>query len=149
MLEIRPMASDDLDEVMEIEKVSFSVPWTKSDFEDSINKQMALYLVAVMDERIVGYCGLWGVIDEGQINNVAVSKEYRGRKIGFKMLTELLSKGNDMGLEAFTLEVRTSNMPAIALYKKLGFEEAGIRKNYYTAPREDALIMWRYPQMNS
>ena len=145
MLEIRRMSIEDLDKVMEIEKSSFSVPWTRQDFIESIGKPTALYLVAVSENAVVGYCGLWGVIDEGQINNVAVSKEYRGQNVGTRLLEALIEEGTKEGLSAYTLEVRMSNAPAIALYKKLNFEEAGIRKNYYTNPKEDALIMWRYP----
>lgn len=146
MLEIRRMSIEDLDRVMEIERESFSVPWTRQDFIESINKSTALYLVAESEQTVVGYCGLWGVIDEGQINNVAVCKEYRGQSVGTRLLEALLLEGTKEGLLAYTLEVRTSNLPAISLYKKIGFEEAGIRKNYYTNPKEDALIMWKYPQ---
>lgn len=146
MLEIRRMSIEDLDRVMEIERESFSVPWTRQDFIESINKSTALYLVAESEQTVVGYCGLWGVIDEGQINNVAVCKEYRGQSVGTRLLETLLLEGTKEGLLAYTLEVRTSNLPAISLYKKIGFEEAGIRKNYYTNPKEDALIMWKYPQ---
>lgn len=146
MLEIRRMSIEDLDQVMEIERDSFSVPWTRQDFIESIEKPTALYLVAVSEQQVIGYCGLWGVIDEGQINNVAVRKEYRGQNIGTKLLEALFEEGTKEGLGAYTLEVRTGNSPAIALYKRLDFKEAGIRKNYYTNPKEDALIMWRYTQ---
>lgn len=144
MLEIRRMVMEDLDQVLEIEKSSFSVPWTRQDFIESIEKPTALYLVAVLENTIVGYCGLWGVVDEGQINNVAVSKKHRGQRIGTKLLEALFEEGTKEKLTAYTLEVRVGNVPALALYKKLGFEEAGVRKNYYTNPKEDAIIMWRY-----
>lgn len=144
MLEFRRMKVSDLDQVMEIEKSSFSVPWTRQDFEDSIGKPMAIYIVAVDEDQIVGYCGLWGILDEGDINNVAVRPEYRGQKIGTRMLEALFDEGEKAGLKAYTLEVRAGNASAIALYHKTGFKEAGIRKDYYTAPKEDALIMWRY-----
>lgn len=144
MLEIRRMLLEDLDEVMEIEVQSFSVPWTRQDFGDSIEKKDAIYLVAISEGHIVGYCGLWGIVDEGQINNVAVKQEYRNRSIGASLLQALLKEGMKEGLIAFTLEVRVGNASAISLYRKMGFEEAGIRKNYYRNPKEDALIMWRY-----
>ena len=118
MLEIRRMSIEDLDRVMEIERESFSVPWTRQDFIESINKSTALYLVAESEQTVVGYCGLWGVIDEGQINNVAVCKEYRGRSVGTRLLEALLLEGTKEGLLAYTLEVRMSNLPAISLYKK-------------------------------
>lgn len=144
MLEFRRMEEKDLDEVMQIEQSSFSVPWTRQDFKQSIEKPTAIYMVAVENLQIKGYCGLWGVVDEGQINNVAVSQQERGQNIGTRLLEALFEEGNQAGLNAYTLEVRVGNVPAIALYKKVGFEEAGIRKNYYTSPREDALIMWKY-----
>ena len=118
MLEIRRMSIEDLDRVMEIERESFSVPWTRQDFIESINKSTALYLVAESEQTVVGYCGLWGVIDEGQINNVAVCKEYRGQSVGTRLLEALLLEGTKEGLLAYTLEVRMSNLPAISLYKK-------------------------------
>lgn len=144
MLEFRRMKPEDLDEVMLIEQSSFSVPWTRQDFIESMDKPTAIYMVAVLQKKVVGYCGLWGVVDEGQINNVAVSKDYRGQNIGTRLLEALFEEGAKADLHAYTLEVRVGNTPAIALYKKVGFEEAGIRKNYYTAPKEDALIMWKY-----
>ena len=146
MLEIRKMELSDLDQVMEIERISFSVPWTRQDFADSIQKPSAIYLVAVEDGVVAGYCGLWGILDEGDINNVAVSPEYRGRNIGTKLLEQLFEYGGKAGITAYTLEVRAGNGPAIALYHKAGFKEAGVRKNYYTAPAEDALIMWKYTE---
>jgi len=146
MLEIRRMRVSDLDQVMEIEKQSFSVPWTRQDFTDSIEKPMAIYIVAVEEDEILGYCGLWGILDEGDINNVAVKQGCRGQKIGTKMLEALFEYGKNAGITAYTLEVRAGNTPAIALYHKTGFKEAGIRKDYYTAPKEDALIMWRYTE---
>lgn len=144
MHEFRRMKVSDLDQVMEIESASFSVPWTRQDFIESIQKPMAIYMVAVEDGRIDGYCGLWGVVDEGQINNVAVREECRGKHIGTGLMESLIDEGTKAGLIAFTLEVRAGNSSAIALYRKTGFIEAGIRKNYYTAPKEDAIIMWKY-----
>ena len=148
MLEIRRMQLEDLEAVMQIEEASFSVPWTKDDFAQSLKQNGAIYLVAINDDIIVGYCGLWGILDEGQINNVAVSNEHRKRGIGGMMLSRLIDEGEKEGLTAFTLEVRAQNAPAIALYKKNGFVEAGVRKDYYSKPKEDALIMWKYIEGN-
>lgn len=139
---IRQMEERDIESVHAIEVQNFSAPWTKKDFLESISQTMGLYLVAEQDTKIVGYCGLWGVIDEGQINNVAVSKEHQGRGIGKRLVAMLIKKGRESGLKAFTLEVRVSNEAAIHVYKALGFEEVGVRKNFYIAPKEDALIMW-------
>jgi ribosomal-protein-alanine N-acetyltransferase len=98
--------------------------------------------VAYLQEALAGYCGLWGVAGEGQIYNVAVAEEYRNRKIGESLMKELLDRGRRAGLHAFTLEVRKSNVYALRLYEKLGFQTAGIRKNFYELPTEDAVIMW-------
>ncbi|BBF44360.1 ribosomal-protein-S18p-alanine acetyltransferase [Lachnospiraceae bacterium KM106-2] len=141
---IRPMVEKDLDQVCEIEKTLFSRPWSKNDFFGSINDDSDIYLVVELDEEIVGYCGLWSVLEEGQINNVAIKKEYQSHGLGYKMLDQLIKEGRSKGLTAFTLEVRVSNVKAIRLYQKLGFTEAGVRKNFYEIPKEDALIMWNY-----
>lgn len=138
---IRPMEEKDLIQVLEIEKASFSRPWTLQDFAGSL-RAPNIYMVAVLDDEIAGYCGLWGVLGEGQINNVAVAKKFRNQGIGYKMLTHLINIGREQGLLEFTLEVRRSNLSAINVYHKLGFSEEGIRKNYYEEPTEDGIIMW-------
>lgn len=139
---IRNMSENDLPQVHEMECDIFSKPWTKEDFKNSIQNRQNIYLVVEENNEVVAYCGLWGVAGEGQINNVAVKKTLRGRGIGFSMLSDLIEQGKKQGLEAFTLEVRVSNKSAIALYHKLGFKDAGVRKNFYEEPKEDALIMW-------
>ena len=96
-----------------------------------------------MDGLIAGYCGCYGVAGEGYIYNVAVGKNYRRQGIGFRLLQDLIEAAKSRGIESLTLEVRKSNLPAIKLYKKLGFVEAGIRKDFYTKPLEDAIIMWK------
>ncbi len=139
---IRNMNEMDLPAVHEIECSVFSKPWSMADFKDSLQDQQNIYLVVEEQNEIIAYCGLWGVAGEGQINNVAVKKARRGLGIGHAMLTELIERGQKQGLAAFTLEVRVSNLSAIALYHKLDFQDAGVRKNFYDSPIEDALIMW-------
>lgn len=139
---IRPMEEKDIPFVHEIECSIFSMPWSKEAFGKSIQDLHNIYLVVEQDGEIIAYCGLWGVVGEGQINNVAVESSYRNRGIGRKMLQSLIDIGRNKGLESFTLEVRVSNLSAIALYHRLGFQDAGIRKSFYEAPTEDALIMW-------
>jgi [ribosomal protein S18]-alanine N-acetyltransferase len=138
---IRSMEEKDLKQVLEIEKSSFSRPWTHNDFLDSL-KAPNIYMVAEVEDEIAGYCGLWGVAGEGQINNVAVAQKYRNKGIALAMLTQLICIGREQGLVEYTLEVRKSNLPAISVYHKLGFIDEGFRKNYYEEPAEDALIMW-------
>ncbi|MDE7299480.1 MAG: ribosomal protein S18-alanine N-acetyltransferase [Lachnospiraceae bacterium] len=141
---IRRMQTEDLAQVTDIEKAVFSDPWSREGFESSMQKTENLYLVVEEEGRIAAYCGLWGVAGEGQICNVAVREDARGRGLAFVMLSELLRQGREAGLSAFTLEVRVSNMAAIHVYRRLGFMGAGIRKNFYTKPNEDALIMWLF-----
>mgnify|MGYP000936757697 CR=1 FL=1 len=141
-MKIRPMVEEDIPYVHEIECKIFSMPWSQEDFRKSLQDNNNIYLVVEEDAKIIAYCGLWGVAGEGQINNVAVDPSYRNQGIGKLMLQALIDMGRSKELTSFTLEVRVSNRPAIALYHKLGFEDAGIRKGFYDAPKEDALIMW-------
>lgn len=145
MIQIRLMTKEDIEQVSELEKAAFSMPWSKEGLEKSFLRQGSIYIVACEDNVIVGYCGLWNIVNEGNINNVAVAQNYRGRHIAFEMLKKLMELGNQQKIEAYTLEVRMSNQPAIRLYHKLGFKIEGLRKNYYDHPKEDALIMWFRP----
>ena len=142
MLNIRRMTKDDLEKVVGIENETFSEPWTLDSFAHSLECDNDIYLVAEEDGEIAGYCGLWGVIDEGQITNVAVAREFRRKGVGRQLLTRLIEEAKAHKYSVFTLEVRVSNKPAIALYEQLGFVKEGIRRDYYRKPREDAVIMW-------
>lgn len=142
-MNIRYMRKEDLDQVLGIEQTLFSKPWSKQDFLDALLKKENLYIVAEDKEQILGYCGLWGVAGEGQITNVAVKKEYQGKGIATSLFDDILKKGEMIELQAYTLEVRVSNVRAIHLYEKMGFVSAGLRKNFYELPTEDAVIMWK------
>ena len=144
---IRRMEATDCKKVAHIEAKVFSQPWSEQSFISEVDVSNHVYLVAENEKGkdIMGYCGLWEVAGEGQITNVCVAPEYRGNNIATEMLQELLNQASKLDIEATTLEVRVSNEPAIRLYEKLGFEEAGIRKGFYSHPKEDALIMWMYP----
>lgn len=146
MIQIRLMTKEDIEQVSEIEKITFSMPWSKEALLQSLEQTGSIYLVACDEDKIVGYCGLWNIVNEGNINNVAVLNQYRGKHIATTMLKKLIELGNQMKINAYTLEVRTSNEPAIKLYLKFGFIIEGIRKNYYENPTEDAYIMWYYPE---
>lgn len=143
MIEIRRMEERDLDQVAAIEKLVFSEPWSRQGFADTYRKKENCYLVAAQDGQVLAYCGLWSVLDEADICNVAVREDARRRGLAEAMLTKLMDEGKKMGVSAFTLEVRVGNAPAIALYHKLGFADAGVRPGFYAKPREDALIMWK------
>jgi ribosomal-protein-alanine N-acetyltransferase len=139
------MIDTDIETVYWIEQETFSDPWSKEDFQTSSKDKNNHYLVVEMDNNVIAYCGYWGIAGEGYIYNVAVKEEYRKQKIGYLMLQELIARGRSQGIKTFTLEVRCSNEAAIRLYKRLGFVNAGVRKDFYTRPKEDALIMWLDP----
>jgi ribosomal-protein-alanine N-acetyltransferase len=142
---IVPMTSNDIDQVWEIEKLCFNVPWSRESFRLEVEKnQCACYFVAKIEGRVVGYGGMWLVIDEGHITNIAVHPDYRGRGIGEALMRNLMKEAVRLNMERMTLEVRVSNHIAQRLYKKLGFQEGGIRKGYYSNDHEDALIMWNF-----
>lgn len=143
---VRKMEAADCEEVAKIESEVFSEPWSEQSFLSEVEIPNHVYLVAEEDENILGYCGLWEVAGEGQITNVCVAPDHRGKNVATEMLQELLSEAEKLDVEATTLEVRVSNEPAIKLYEKLGFEDAGIRKGFYSHPKEDAMIMWLYPE---
>lgn len=146
MIEIRKMTEKDLDDVSQLEQEIFSTPWSRESFCKAINDTNNIYLVARDDEdgKLAGYCGIWMVAGEGQINNVAVNSEMRNRKIAYKMLKIAMQNAKIQKCNDFTLEVRKSNEAAIGLYLKLGFENCGERKDYYSKPTENAIIMWKY-----
>jgi len=141
---VRPMTLDDLDGVMAVEQESFLTPWSRSAFEEELVKnRLARYLVALDAESIVGYAGTWLVINEAHVTNVAVHAGRRREGIGRLLMEALMQMARDAGMESMTLEVRVSNEAAKTLYQQLGFVSAGVRKNYYSETKEDALILWR------
>ena len=139
---IRPMTIDDVDEVYKVEEDCFVDPWSKDSIRKELKNDLARYLVAKIDDKIVGYVGVWFVVDEGHITNVAVHSDYRGKKIGDRLVKEMVELCKENNLVAMTLEVRTSNTVAQNLYRKYGFKMGGIRKEYYSDNKEDAIIMW-------
>lgn len=140
---IRQMQADDLEQAAALEAQNFSRPWSKEAFADALEKDYYQYLVAVDEESqcLFGMCGLIRALEEGGITNVVVSGNMRNQGIGYRMLTELMRRAEEEGVREYTLEVRKSNAPAIALYRKLGFVEEGIRPSFYDMPVEDAVIM--------
>lgn len=140
---ISPMNKNDLDEVCEIENQCFSMPWSKRSFEEALDNRNACYLTARLDGRIVGYCGAYRILDEADINQIAVADAYRRKGIGRAVLGALLQQLEEEGITAVTLEVRSSNAPAVGLYEAMGFATEGVRRNFYEKPTEDALIMWK------
>ncbi len=140
-IEIRNMRKDDAKKLAELDEICFAVPWSEKAFEDEAENELATYLVACDEGKVVGYIGYWKVIDEGHITNIAVLPEYRRRKIASTLLEGIIRTANASGLCLLTLEVRKSNMPAQRLYERFGFEVLGERKDYYKKPNENAVIM--------
>jgi len=131
--------------VMQIEQASFSTPWSKRAFVGEIRQnQFAHYYVCLAAQQVIGYGGIWLVLDEAHVTTVAVAPEFRQKKIGCQLMLYLMQQALAKGADKMTLEVRPSNTHAKQLYKELGFEEVGIRKGYYTDNNEDAIIMWKH-----
>lgn len=145
MFEILPMTAEHIDQVVKVEEDTFHIPWTKADFEKEINEnKMAKYFVAIIDGKVVGYAGLWHVVNEGHVTNVAVLEEYRRLGIGAAFMDKFIELARELEMIGITLEVRISNMAAQKLYTKYGFKPEGFRKKYYQDTGEDAVIMWKY-----
>ena len=143
LITVRPMVMTDVDGVMAVEHDSFLTPWSRSAFEEELaQNRLARYIVAEENGAIVGYAGTWLVINEAHVTNVAVSGQRRREGIGRLLMQNLMELARENGMESMTLEVRVSNAAARHLYEQMGFVEAGIRKNYYSETKEDALILW-------
>ena len=128
--------------VAELEKVCFGTEaWSEKSVASELSNALSLWLVALDGDRVAGYVGSQTVMDESDMMNVAVSPDYRRQGIGEKLVLALAQALKEKGSHCLTLEVRASNAPAIGLYEKLGFQQVGLRKNYYRNPKEDALIL--------
>jgi [ribosomal protein S18]-alanine N-acetyltransferase len=139
----RFMTEEDIDQVLVIEHKSFTLPWSRDAFINELTKnQFAVYLVLEADDAVIGYCGAWIVVDEAHVTNIAVLPEYRGRKLGEALMKKMMEAAKELGAVTMTLEARVTNIAAQSLYRKLGFQNGGIRKNYYTDNQEDAIVMW-------
>ena len=140
---IVPMDKSHIGQIAALEKECFSQPWSEAALEEELYNPQASFIVAEDGEGgVLGYAGLHVILDEGYIANVAVEQAARRHGVGGALLDVFCRFGKEH-LAFLTLEVRASNAAAIALYEKYGFEEAGRRKNYYTDPKEDGLIMTR------
>ena len=142
------MADMDLshvDDVVLIERLSFTTPWTKEAFISELTRnKCARYRIILKDGRVIAYGGMWIMLDEAHVTNIAVHPEFRGIGLGSMLMEDMISVARESGVHAMTLEVRVNNTHAISLYKKYGFAEIAIRKGYYQDTGEDAIIMWKY-----
>jgi ribosomal-protein-alanine N-acetyltransferase len=137
---VRQMEEKDIDSLVIIEEECFSLPWSKKAFQESYVKDYAYFFVAEIDKEIVGYVGLYKMGNDGDITNIGISSLHRRKGIGYKLMSSVLDFAKRENMEHITLEVRESNIPAIALYEKLGFVKVGIRKDFYEKPVENAII---------
>lgn len=145
---LRPMEEKDLAAAAELERLSFSAPWSEAILKESLESRLDFLWVLEPAEggigKLAGYCNLRIIAGEGELMRIAVHPELRGRGLSRKLMDRLSETVREKGAEALTLEVRKSNQAAIELYKSYGFKEEAVRRNYYENPVEDALIMWLY-----
>jgi [ribosomal protein S18]-alanine N-acetyltransferase len=139
----RYMTVEDLPQIMLIEQDAFSIPWTIEAFHNELtNNRLAHYMAVELDGEVIGYGGLWIIVDEAHITNIAIHSSQRGKGLGKRLVKELINTATTFGATKMTLEVRVKNVVAQHVYKQFGFVEAGIRPKYYEDNNEDALIMW-------
>lgn len=136
-----PFGKEHLDEWEALEPLCFSDPWTRSQMEEIVGREGYISLALMLEGRLAGYACMYHILGDGNITNIAVHPEFRGRGFGGKLLDGLMEKAEGLGLARLMLEARESNAPAIALYASRGFERVGLRRGYYQKPSEDAILM--------
>ena len=141
MIEIKTMTEDHVPQIAEMEKLCFSDPWSEKSVASELNNRLSLWLVALDGDTVAGYVGSQSVLDEADMMNIAVHPDYRRQGIGRDLVLALAEALQKKGIRGLMLEVRQSNAPAIALYEQLGFQQVGMRPNYYRNPKENALIL--------
>jgi ribosomal-protein-alanine N-acetyltransferase len=139
----RMMRETDLPEICAIEQEAFPTPWSEQAFLNELtHNHFAHYIIMEQASHLIGYAGMWLIIDEAHVTNIAIRKGFRGMKLGERLLAELATRAYQAGAMRMTLEVRPSNRVAQDLYAKFGFINVGVRPGYYSDNGEDALIMW-------
>ncbi len=144
-MEVRivPTRPEDIEEIMVLEHLCFTIPWTKRAFIEEVTRnKFAVYYSAVADGKVIGYAGMWKIVDEGHITNIAVHPSYRRRHVASALLEKLMEVCRENDITSMTLECRESNAAAHSLYRKHGFKVEGRRKRYYADNDEDALVFW-------
>lgn len=142
-IRFRPLMAEDIPSLVEIERLSFQTPWSQEAFHHELkHNAFAHYIVAVEGEQVIAYCGMWLIVDEAHVTNIAVHPQFRGAKVGERLLSFAMGFAHLNGAKKMTLEVRPSNKAALNLYKKFGFVHTGTRPKYYPDNLEDAWIMW-------
>lgn len=141
MIEIRKMRKEDAAELSKLDKKCFAIPWSEKSFKEEFENEFAHYFVMTDENDIIGYAGIWNILGEGHITNIALHPRYRGKGLSKRLMNALFCFSEENTLSCITLEVRESNAAAQSLYSKYGFKKAGIRKRYYSDTKEDAVIM--------
>ena len=143
-IRIEPMNETHLKDLVLLEKQCFSVPWSENALRAELEKDNSRFFVAITKNEVSGYIGANNILGEVYIDDIAVFYNYRGFGIGTALLKHLISVSKNENCELVTLEVRVSNTSARKLYEKLGFQNVGVRKNFYDRPKEDAVIYTKY-----
>jgi len=139
---VRRMRAEDVDRVVEIEATSFTSPWRADTFHTLLDRPGAeLWVLEGPDRNVVGYAVLWCILDQGELANIAIASDHRGKGYGALLLGRVMEIARSRGVEALYLEVRVSNTKAAELYRGFGFTRVGVRKQYYDSPTEDAILM--------
>ena len=144
LYEIVPMAEEHVKEIARLEKACFSQPWSEEGSAAELRNPTACFLTALKDGKVAGYAGMHVVCGEGYLTNVAVFPEMQGKGVGRALVKTLITQAREKQCAFVSLEVRPSNLPAVELYQKEGFQPVGRRKGFYDAPKEDGLILTRY-----
>ncbi len=145
---IEPVTSErDIDDLLRIESIAFTRPWTREMYLSELEHRDVSFFYIARDPvgEAIGFCSWWLVLDEVHVNNFAVLPEHRRAGVASRLLERVLADGAARGANRATLEVRRSNEAALRLYEKFGFAVTAVRRNYYSHPEEDALILWREP----
>lgn len=141
-VQVRPLRGSDIEQVSRIERRSFTSPWNTQAYVTEIANPSACYLAALIGDKLVGYTGMWVIMEEAHITTLAVDPDHRGQRIGERLLSDLLLRAQKRGATRATLEVRAGNEAAQRLYAKYGFQAVHVRRAYYSDNNEDALVMW-------
>ncbi len=140
---IQKMQIENIDDILTIEELCYGEHhWSYESFVSELNNQISTYNCAILNNRCIGYMGIWKIIDEAHVTNLSVHPDFQNKKIAHKLLLSSVDECYKSKVKYITLEVRISNEKAIHLYEKFGFKSLGLRKNYYQDNNEDALIMW-------
>lgn len=142
--EIRPWTKKDIEAVYDLEIKCFRSPWSKKSLMSEIKNKLAYYSVAVYENKVIGYAGMWLLFDEAHVTNIAVEENFRKNGIGKGLLLDLMKRALLLGATNMTLEVRESNIIAQKMYANLGFEKEGFRLRYYEDTGEGALLLWNH-----